>query len=407
LRALQAKQAQPLEKYLVENTTSPSRKPAPATGSYLWLAFYLTDTIEIIGITAMKTNNNELYRTKHRQNNKNKASSSLSTGIVFKRNVTSYIVQVGERTVECKLASELLKNSSKDSSGPRSKRQQPGNQRTDHKTSPAVVGDRVRVAEYSNGDNAILEVLPRRNKLSRRAPVSTPSAVPIEQVIVANVDRMTPVFAAAFPTPKWNLLDRYLALAESLDLPVTIAITKLDLATQADGSVDQDLLLVVTEYRRIGYPVVMTSAVTGTGTEEIREHLQGGLSVFMGKSGVGKTALLNSMQPGLGLRVNEVSQATGKGKHTTTHMEIFPLDTGGAVIDTPGVREFGLWDMDGEELAYFYREMRPLIGLCRFGLDCGHDEEPGCAIRKAVASGEISPRRYQSYLRLKEELGAP
>jgi ribosome biogenesis GTPase / thiamine phosphate phosphatase len=355
----------------------------------------------------MKTNNNELYRTKHRQNNKNKASSSLSTGIVFKRNVASYIVQVGERMVECKLASELLKNSSKVSSGPRSKRERYGNHGEDHTTSTAVVGDQVRVAEYSSGDNAILEVLPRRNKLSRRAPVSTPSAVPIEQVIVANVDRMTPVFAAAFPTPKWNLLDRYLALAESLELPVTIAITKLDLATQADGSVDQELLLAVNEYRRIGYPVVMTSALTGTGMEEIREHLQGGLSVFMGKSGVGKTALLNSLQPDLGLRVNEVSQATGKGKHTTTHLEIFPLDTSGAVIDTPGVREFGLWDMQGEELAYFYREMRPMIGRCRFGLDCGHDEEPGCAIRRAVASGEISPRRYQSYLRLKEELGAP
>jgi ribosome biogenesis GTPase / thiamine phosphate phosphatase len=354
----------------------------------------------------MKTNNNELYRTKRRQHNNNKAPSSLSTGIVFKRTVGSYIVRVGERMVPCTLASGLLKNSPRDSSRPRSKRERYGNHGADHSTSTAVVGDRVRVAEYPSGDNAILEVLPRRNKLSRRAPVSTPSAVPVEQVIVANVDQMTPVFAAAFPTPKWNLLDRYLALAESLDLPVTIAITKLDLAIQPDGRVDQDLLLAVNEYRRIGYPVVMTSAVTGTGIEEIREHLQDGLSVFMGKSGVGKTALLNSLQPGLGLRVNEVSQATGKGKHTTTHMEIFPLDTSGAIIDTPGVREFGLWDMDGEELAYFYREMRPLIGLCRFGLDCGHDEEPGCAIRKEVASGEISPRRYQSYLRLKEELGA-
>jgi ribosome biogenesis GTPase / thiamine phosphate phosphatase len=361
--------------------------------------------IQSIGIAAMKTNNNELYRTRRKQQNKNKAPSSLKTGTVFKRTAGSYTVQVDERMVPCTLASELSKKPSKDSSGPKSKRY--GNHGADNSTSTPVVGDRVRVAEYSSGDNIILEVLPRRNKLSRRAPVSSPSAVPVEQVIVANVDQMTPVFAAAFPTPKWNLLDRYLALAESLDLPVTIAITKLDLATHADGRVDQDLLRAVNEYRRIGYPVVLTSTVTGTGMDEIRERLQGGLSVFMGKSGVGKTALLNSLQPGLGLRVNEVSQATGKGKHTTTHMEIFPLDASGAIIDTPGVREFGLWDMDGEELAYFYREMRPLIGQCRFGLDCGHDEEPGCAIRKAVASGEISPRRYQSYLRLKEELGAP
>jgi len=124
--------------------------------------------------------------------------------------------------------------------------------------------------------------------------------------------------------------------------------------------------------------------------------------------------LLNALQPGLGLRVNAVSQATGKGKHTTTHQEMFLLqpefsnaETGaaaGAIVDTPGVREFGLWEVTPDDLALFFPEMRPLLGRCRFGLDCGHDEEPGCAIRKAVMDGQISPRRYQSYLRLKEEL---
>jgi ribosome biogenesis GTPase len=117
---------------------------------------------------------------------------------------------------------------------------------------------------------------------------------------------------------------------------------------------------------------------------------------------VGKTALLNKLQPGLGLRVKEVNQVTGKGRHTTTNLEMFPLDSGGAIVDTPGTREFGLWNSE-DDLAMLFREMRPLVGKCRFRLDCQHDEEPGCAIRAAVLDGSISPRRYQSYLQLKQE----
>jgi ribosome biogenesis GTPase len=118
---------------------------------------------------------------------------------------------------------------------------------------------------------------------------------------------------------------------------------------------------------------------------------------------VGKSSLLNALEPGLGLRVSAVSEYTGKGRHTTTHLEMFMLEYGGAIIDTPGVREFGLWDVAEDDLALFYPEMRPYVGRCRFGLDCRHDEEPGCAIRKAVMDGQISPRRYQSYLRLQVE----
>ena len=162
---------------------------------------------------------------------------------------------------------------------------------------------------------------------------------------------------------------------------------------------------MVDEYRRIGYPLLLTSSVTGAGLEELRRILKDRTSAFVGKSGVGKTALLNALEPGLGLRVGAVGQGNiGKGRHTTTSAEMISLSFGGDIIDTPGVREFGLYDMEGDDLAGFFPEMRPLVGSCKFGLDCQHDEEPGCAIRKAVMAGKISPLRYQSYLRLKEEL---
>jgi ribosome biogenesis GTPase len=148
---------------------------------------------------------------------------------------------------------------------------------------------------------------------------------------------------------------------------------------------------------------VLTSSFTGEGIDELRGALAGRVSVLVGKSGVGKTALLNALQPGLGLRVKEVNQITGKGRHTTTNLEMFPLDGGGAIVDTPGTREFGLWQFE-DDLALLFPEMRPLVGKCRFGVDCQHDEEPGCAIRKAVMDEQIHPRRYQSYLLLNKEL---
>jgi ribosome biogenesis GTPase len=266
---------------------------------------------------------------------------------------------------------------------------------------PITVGDMVQFIKGEEGAGTILEVLPRRNKLARQSAVPMPSARPFEQVIAANVDQVVPVFAAASPAPRWNLLDRYLVSAESSGLPSLICITKLDLAKSGDGELNDELCTEVEEYRRIGYPVILASAVTGEGVNDLKEALRGRLSVFLGQSGVGKSSLLNAIQPGLGLRVNEVSRVTGKGKHTTTHLEMFSLNFGGDVVDTPGVREFGLWDVEEDDLALFFPEMQPLVGRCKFGMDCEHDEEPGCAIRKAVTAGKISPRRYRSYLKLK------
>ncbi len=164
-----------------------------------------------------------------------------------------------------------------------------------------------------------------------------------------------------------------------------------------------ELTAVLAEYHRLGYPAVLTSVLTGTGLEDLKQAITGRVSVLVGKSGVGKTSLLNAIQPGLGLRVNEVNSFTRKGKHTTTNLEMFSLDGGGALIDTPGVREFGLWDVEADELAGHFPEMRPYLGRCRFGFGCLHIEEPGCAVRKAVMGGHIHPRRYQSYMHLIED----
>ena len=274
----------------------------------------------------------------------------------------------------------------------------------EHGHAPAALpapGDEVHLVRISAGVGQILEIFPRRNVFARRSAVPMPSAHAHEQIIAANVHQVIPVFAVAQPVPRWHLLDRYLVSAESAGIPAIICITKLDLL-EPNGDA-RDLETALDDYRCIGYPVISTSGLTGAGLDELKSALKGRLTVLVGKSGVGKTSLLNLLQPGLGLRVQETSRASGRGRHTTTQLEMFPLEAGGAVIDTPGIREFGLWGVADDDLAMFFPEMRPYLGRCRFGLGCAHAEEPGCAIRQAVNSGLISPYRYQSYLRLKEQ----
>jgi ribosome biogenesis GTPase len=291
----------------------------------------------------------------------------------------TYRVQSGSERLDCTLSA-------------RAGKQSPGELPT--------VGDEVLLSLSAPGCGQIIERLPRRNQLARRSAVPMPSAQAHEQVIAANVDQVMPVFAVAQPDPSWHLLDRTLVSAESAGIPALVCITKLDLLEPGPGAAQ--LEAAVDDYRRIGYPVIETSYQSEPGLDKLRYALHGRLTVLVGKSGVGKTSLLNALQPGLGLWVREVSRASGRGRHTTAHLEMFPLDGGGAIIDTPGIREFGLWDVAEDDLALFFPEMRPYIGKCKFGLGCHHDEEPGCAIRRAVNTGLISPYRYQSYLRLKE-----
>lgn len=323
-------------------------------------------------------------------------------GVVYKKTIGNYIVHTDGRVLPCELSNRIRKQLIYPTADPGSLHHRVQKVVELEHMDPVAVGDNVRYILSDDGKGLIVDLLPRRNKLTRRSAVAKPihhGAHPFEQIIVTNVDQVVTVIAAAQPAPKWNLLDRYLASAEEGEIPALICITKRDLVESDDGELNEEM----EGYRQIGYPSVLTSSVNGEGIDDLRAALTGRISVLVGKSGVGKTALLNTLQPGLGLRVKQVNLVTGKGRHTTTNLEMFPIEGGGAIVDTPGTREFGLWEFD-IDMAMLFREMQPLVGKCRFGLDCQHDEEPGCAIRKAVVAGEINPRRYQSFITLSKEM---
>ncbi|HSO13104.1 MAG TPA: ribosome small subunit-dependent GTPase A [Anaerolineales bacterium] len=320
------------------------------------------------------------------------------TGVVFRKTLGHYTVCVNGRELDCVLSSLLHKKLIYPTADPASLPHKVQAVREIEHVDPIAIGDRVRFTDAGQNRGMITEILPRLSKLSR--PATVPGQRVFEQVIVSNADLVIPVFAAANPPPKWGLLDRYLVTAEAAELPVLIVITKLDLAN-GNHKLNEDLEI----YHRIGYPIHKVSSATGEGIEELKQILQGKMSVLIGKSGVGKTSLLNAIQPGLGLRVKEVSKGElGKGRHTTTYFEMFRLNSGGTIVDTPGMREFGLWNISPDELAYLFPEMANHIGQCRFGMSCHHDSEPGCAIRKTVMDGGISPHRYKSYMNLRREL---
>lgn len=325
-------------------------------------------------------------------------NTSLS-GIVYKKLVGTYNVHTDDgQVIPCSISSRLRKvlimPTADRSSVPHQKVQAVEEISA---VDPVAIGDRVTYVDAGDGTGMITEVLPRHNRLNRRAP----GKQPLEQIVVANVDQVIPVIAAAQPKPKWGMLDRYLAAAESCDIPALICVTKMDALKPKEADEVQE---VIDDYRRIGYPVITTSSAENIGIDTFRNALTGKTSVFIGMSGVGKTTLLNAVQPGLGLRVGEINRTIDKGRHTTTGLQMFPLEAGGAVVDTPGMKVFGFWDVEDEDVGLFFREMNPYVGLCKFGLDCHHDTEPGCAVKKAVAANAISERRYRSYLYVRDHL---
>jgi len=269
-----------------------------------------------------------------------------------------------------------------------------------------AVGDRVRISLSENSSGMIEEVAERERVLARLAPLARGRGsrrwnrdgylAEREQVIVANPDRAVFVFSCAEPAPHLRMLDRLLIGAEVQHIPTVVCANKIDLVDRQGA---QALFGI---YQEIGYPVLYTSAIAGEGVDELRDTLRGGVSALVGPSGAGKTSLLNAVQPGLGLRVREVSQATSKGRHTTVVPQLVPLDVGGWVADTPGIRALALFDLDPEELDAYFPDIAPLVVHCKFS-DCTHTVEPGCAVVQAVEEGRVSEHRYESYVRLREE----
>jgi ribosome biogenesis GTPase len=259
-----------------------------------------------------------------------------------------------------------------------------------------AVGDDVHLERGERNDAwAIAEILPRRSALARRAPGGGQG----ERIVAANVDQVVVVFAAAKPDPHPRMLDRFLVIAEGNDLRAQIVINKIDLVGEDVARERFD------GYARIGYPVHYTAAKAGVGIESVRAMLSGRRSVLTGPSGVGKSSLLNTVFPGSNLRVGEISESVNKGRHTTVGAIMLPLPAadGGYVIDTPGLREIGLWGLPARELDQCFPEIRAVRDQCRFG-DCRHIAEPDCAVRDALRTGGITEARYDSYVRLLEEL---
>lgn len=259
-------------------------------------------------------------------------------------------------------------------------------------TNPVVVGDQVVCESDAEGDWAIIDIAPRTNYVIRRASNLSKES----HIIAANVDRALLLVTLQAPTTPTEFVDRFLVTCEAYKIPVVIVLAKRDL--QDDATVAE----FRTVYEQAGYDVLEVSAITGEGIGRIRELLADGTTLLSGNSGVGKSTLIGTIDPRIDIRTGEISQSHGKGRHTTTFSTMYVLTNSSAVIDTPGIKGFGLIDIDDAELWHYFPEMMRIAPACRF-YNCTHTHEPGCAVVEAVRNGEIAAARYESYLKMLDE----
>lgn len=265
-------------------------------------------------------------------------------------------------------------------------------------TNPVAVGDLVKIARASDDAYYIKEIIPRKNYIIRRASNLSKES----HILAANIDRAILVASIFNPETPTTFIDRFLATSEAYSIPAVIVFNKADLWTPEIHGYARELKRM---YEAIGYPVIFTSAASGTGIEDLREITADKISLLAGNSGVGKSSLINALVPGLNLRTGDVSDIHHTGTHTTTFSEMISLPYGGELIDIPGVKGFGMIEFSPAEVGHYFPEIFKLASECKYG-DCRHTGEPGCAVETAVESGEISPTRFASYLSILDEVMA-
>ena len=265
-------------------------------------------------------------------------------------------------------------------------------------TNPIAVGDKINIEMENELEHSvtITEILPRKNYINRQSPHNKYQ----HHIVAANLDQSILFATLKDPKTSQGFIDRFLVTCEAYHVPAIIIFNKADLYRKKEMEKFEQLQSI---YESVGYKVILMSIPNNIGTDEARAALAGKVTLMSGHSGVGKSSFINTIFPELGLKTREVSDWSGKGMHTTTFAEMFDIPVGGQIIDTPGLREFGIVDISKQELSHYYPEMRVLIGDCQFN-NCLHTDEPGCAIKKALEEGRISEERYVSYYNILESI---
>lgn len=301
----------------------------------------------------------------------------MNKGLVIKNTGSWYLVKTEDnQLIECKIKGNFRLK------GIRS-------------TNPIAVGDYVKIASNTEGTAFITEIEDRKNYIIRRASNLSKQS----HIIAANLDQCLLIVTVNYPETSTIFIDRFLASAEAYRVPVSLVFNKVDRYTEEE---QHYLEALINLYTHIGYPCYRVSALNQTGIQELKESLAGKVTLFSGHSGVGKSTLINAILPDQQLRTGEISEYHNKGMHTTTFSEMFPVEGDGYIIDTPGIKGFGTFDMKDEEVGHYFKEIFEMSAQCKYG-NCTHRHEPGCAVREAVEKHYISESRYTSYLNILED----